>query len=460
MLNISSKPSPVTDEMREYKGPKVAVLPRANLLFRRWLLITLIIFLAFCFLPWTQNVQANGRITTLLPEDRPQVINTNIAGQVVAWYVREGQTIQRGDTIAQLSEIKPEYLDTLLVPRTQAQADAKEASAQNYLDKAATLALEIENLQRQMDLKQEQLAAKETQTLAKISTQEAAIANAEQQLAIAEIQLARTDSLRAQVGTRSQADVEEKRRKQQETQAKLTEERNKLAELQNELEIVLLEQAASLRDYQSKINKARTDRFTALSDYQASVGDQNKLEVQAESYARREAFYYILAPQDAIISEAFVPGIGETVKEGDPIVSIVPDSLELAVEIFIRPVDLPLMRLGQEVRFIFDGWPAIVFSGWPNYSFGTFYGNIVAIDNTTNSKGEYRILVAPRPDEPWPTPLRPGSGARGLALLDNVPLWYEIWRQLNGFPPEYYQGEEEESKGTKIEKAPVRSIIK
>jgi hypothetical protein len=24
-------------------------------------------------------------------------------------------------------------------------------------------------------------------------------------------------------------------------------------------------------------------------------------------------------------------------------------------------------------------------------------------------------------------------------MLDNVPVWYEIWRQLNGFPPSLYQ---------------------
>jgi hypothetical protein len=24
-------------------------------------------------------------------------------------------------------------------------------------------------------------------------------------------------------------------------------------------------------------------------------------------------------------------------------------------------------------------------------------------------------------------------------LLNDVPVWYEIWRQLNGFPPEYYE---------------------
>jgi hypothetical protein len=31
-----------------------------------------------------------------------------------------------------------------------------------------------------------------------------------------------------------------------------------------------------------------------------------------------------------------------------------------------------------------------------------------------------------------------GSGARGVALLNSVPVWYELWRQLNGFPPDYY----------------------
>jgi len=24
--------------------------------------------------------------------------------------------------------------------------------------------------------------------------------------------------------------------------------------------------------------------------------------------------------------------------------------------------------------------------------------------------------------------------------LNDVPVWYEIWRQINGFPPEYYTG--------------------
>ena len=30
-----------------------------------------------------------------------------------------------------------------------------------------------------------------------------------------------------------------------------------------------------------------------------------------------------------------------------------------------------------------------------------------------------------------------GSGVYGWALLDDVPVWYELWRQINGFPPDY-----------------------
>jgi len=143
-------------------------------------------------------------------------------------------------------------------------------------------------------------------------------------------------------------------------------------------------------------------------------------------------------------------------------VTIMPSDYDLAVELFVKPMDLPLIKKGQEVRFIFDGWPAFIFSGWPGQSFGTYKGRIVAIDNMISNKGEYRILVGSDPDsEPWPDALRVGSGAQGIALLKNVPVWYEIWRRLNGFPPEYYEGQDlkvpKEGEGIKF-KAPAKSI--
>ncbi|MEX0883180.1 MAG: HlyD family efflux transporter periplasmic adaptor subunit, partial [Cyclobacteriaceae bacterium] len=181
------------------------------------------------------------------------------------------------------------------------------------------------------------------------------------------------------------------------------------------------------------------DKYTALSDQFNAEATVNKLENQLSNYTVRSGMYFILAPQSGYITKAIQVGIGETIKEGAEIISIMPQDYSLAVEMYVEPIDLPLITVGNKVRFIFDGWPAIVFSGWPEMSNGTFGGRVYAIDNFTSPNNLYRILVVPDPDEePWPEALRLGSGADGIALLNDVPIWYEIWRQMNGFPPDYY----------------------
>jgi hypothetical protein len=73
-------------------------------------------------------------------------------------------------------------------------------------------------------------------------------------------------------------------------------------------------------------------------------------------------------------------------------------------------------------------------------SYGTFGGKIVAVENFISDNGKFRVLIAPDvEEEPWPKQISIGSGAQTLALLDNVPVWFELWRNLNGFPPNYYQ---------------------
>jgi hypothetical protein len=150
--------------------------------------------------------------------------------------------------------------------------------------------------------------------------------------------------------------------------------------------------------------------------------------------------YFLLASQSGQVVQAKSAGIGEVIKEGERIASIVPNQVELAVEMYVRPVDLPLIHVGEKVRLIFDGYPTVVFSGWPQGSYGTFGGVVVAHENTISDNGMFRILVAPdENDKPWPSMLKLGSGSQGIALLKNVPIWYEIWRNMNGFPPDYYK---------------------
>jgi hypothetical protein len=86
-------------------------------------------------------------------------------------------------------------------------------------------------------------------------------------------------------------------------------------------------------------------------------------------------------------------------------------------------------------------------------SYGTFGGEIVAVENFISDNGKFRVLIAPdSTEEKWPSQIRVGSGAQTIALLNTVPVWFEIWRVLNGFPPDYYKTNAESSKKTKEKK--------
>jgi len=202
-------------------------------------------------------------------------------------------------------------------------------------------------------------------------------------------------------------------------------------------------------EYTDKISKSQSDRYTARSNQFDAQAQVTKLENQYTNYEMRTNMHYIKAPQSGFINRALRSGVGETFKEGDRLVNIMPSIYDLAVETYVKPIDLPLIHIGEKVRIQFDGWPAIVFSGWPNASYGTYGGKIVAIETFISDNGKYRVLIAPDPsDHEWPK-IQVGSGANTLALLEDVPIWFELWRQLNGFPPNYYQPNGKETQKSK-----------
>jgi multidrug resistance efflux pump len=261
---------------------------------------------------------------------------------------------------------------------------------------------------------------------------------------IGKYQLDRAEQLFKE-GLNSLTVLEGRRLKFQDVQAKLISSENKLLSSQNELITARIDLDAIDNEFKDKLAKAESDKYTALSSQFDAEATVTKLENQYSNYEQRTKYRYILAPQNGYIAKAIQVGIGETIKEGAEIVNIVPSEAELAVEMYVQPVDLPLLKVGNKVRFIFDGWPAIVFSGWPQISNGTFGGVVVAIDQFAGTNNQYRVLVVEDPEEDnWPDLLRIGSGADGIALLNDVPVWYEIWRQLNGFPADYYSQEEKD----------------
>ncbi len=408
------------------------------------LLWALFALLLICmFIPWTQNIRSTGKVTTLRPEQRPQTINTVISGKIEKWFVKDGDFVKKGDTILYISEIKDTYFDPNLLNRTQKQLKTKELSVISYSDKIKSLDVRVDALLETGRLKLQQAKIKLNQAQLKVKTDSIEYHTAQMNLKIAEQQLDRFEKL-FKDGLKSQTDLETRKIAYQRAQANTIAAQQKWLQSKNDIIDARVEYSSTETKYRDEVSKAESDKFAALSSMYDAEVDVTKLQSQVANYSVRTGFYYILAPQDGLVTRTLSSGLGETIKQGDPIATIVPSNYDLAIEMYVRPMDLPLIQKGQKVRIQFDGWPAIVFSGWPGASFGTFGGEVFAFDNYASEDGTFRVLIAPdKSFKKWPLALRVGGGAKSMILLNDVPIGYELWRLVNGFPPNFYKSDTE-----------------
>jgi multidrug efflux pump subunit AcrA (membrane-fusion protein) len=439
MLNIS--PESVDSQIRKQKLYSIRLVstPRTGRIVTWWLLGILLILIIFLFVPWQQNVDGSGQLTALSPEERPQTIQSPIAGRIDRWYVKEGQYVKKGDTIVVLTEIKEKFLDPDLIPRLQQQVGAKQDVINSTIQKAQSLSNQISALNSGLVLKLKQAENKVIQAKLKVKSDSIDFVAEKTNYIIADTQLTLGRNLYNK-GFISLIDYQRRQEKYQQVTAKLISQENKLLDAKNGLLNAQIELNSIRADYMEKTSKAESERNSAFAYAAEAEGDLAKLENEYSSMLVRNTFYTIRAPQDGYIVQAVRVGLGENIKEGESIITIMPSNPKMAVEVYVRAMDIPLLRSGDKVRVQFDGWPAIVFSGWPDVSVGTFGGIINNIDAVESSNGKFRILVVPDPaDSPWPAQIRMGSSVYAWAMLDNVPVWFEIWRQLNGFPPNLNQ---------------------
>ncbi|MFN4075729.1 MAG: HlyD family secretion protein [Cloacibacterium sp.] len=405
----------------------------------KWFLFTFLAFVFIMFLPWTQNIKTQGNVSTLYQEQRPQKLNSPIPGRIIKWYVKNGDVVKKGDTILQISEIKDDYLDPLLVERTQEQVQAKKGVRDYYNAKISTIENQIAAISTAKDLKLNQIKIKIAQLQNKLKAEQAELNAVNNELKIAQDQLNRQNKMYEE-GLVSLTQLQQRNVSYQNALAKKTSAENKLAQTQQEIAAQNIEQNAVIQEYTEKLSKTEGDRFQSMGQVAGSTGDIAKLENQVATYKVRKGLYYILATQDGQITQLTKAGIGEIVKDAETIGIIVPKKIDYIAEIYVKPVDLPLIRENQKVILTFDGFPAIVFSGWPNSSYGTFSGKIIAIENSISENGLFKAIVAEdKTQKRWPPNMKIGTGASGIAILNDVPIWYEIWRNINGFPPDYYQ---------------------
>lgn len=451
MLNLSEKNMPGRRFFKEFEVTHILEPKKRYILFSRILGGTILVLIIMLFLPWTQTIRGKGYVINLEPGKRPQTLQSPIPGQIEKWFVNEGDFVKKGDTILEIKEVKSKYFDNRLLERTQDQINAKSGSVNSYGEKVQALKKKMVANQNERNLKLEQARNKLKQAKLQIESDSIALESATTQAKLAKRQLDRSKTLNEE-GLKSKYDVEQRKTKQQETQAKKINLQNKLLASRNKILNAEMEINRIRANYKSKINDIKSKISTTQSLQFSTQAEVSKLENTLSNYKVRKGLYILRAPQDGVINKAIITGIGETFKEGEALVNLVPKNTELAVETYVDPVDLPLIKKGKQVQIKFDGWPSVVFSGWPNTSVGTFGGEVVAIESFMSTKGKYRILLRPKTtefNEGWPEALRVGAGSQTLFLLDDVPIWYEIWRKINGFPPNYYPAKNENSKSKK-----------
>jgi multidrug resistance efflux pump len=173
----------------------------------------------------------------------------------------------------------------------------------------------------------------------------------------------------------------------------------------------------------------------------AAQADLNRADVNLS----RQSVQIMRAPRDGFIQSLNAGDAATYINAGDVLATFVPANSERVVEIFIDGRDVALVKPGDKTRIMFEGWPAVQFSGWPSVAVGTFGGRVIAVDQSAQVNGRFRVLIAEDKDElhAWPEEryVRFGAAVQAWVLLETVPVGYEIWRQLNNFPPELPQGE-------------------
>jgi len=410
------------------------------------------------FAPWQQSVRGTGNVLAYSPDQRQQVIQATINGRISRWgdQIFENARVKKGQVIVEISDLDESYaarLDLQLMNTQQALTAAKQhlEANQRALEAAKTI---VESYEAQVQafetVKRETINAQNAyieQANKKVQAEQQKLAEYQAALPQLQAEYDRMKTLQAENNISLQK-LQEVNRKLQEAASKAKGAEFYYGAAKDELSGKQSERTAKVEKAQAEIDKTKAmlrkangDVSKAESDIAKSQQDLNKVEkdlLDMQVKVSRQESQVIKAPFDGYIVQ-ITPNLGTAIlKQGDPICTIVPFTEDRSVQIWLDGNDAPLVEPGRHVRLQFEGWPAVQFSGWPSVAVGTFGGEVVSVDAIDNGLGKFRILVLPDPqDKPWPQDrfLRQGVRANAWVLLKQVPLWYEVWRRLNGFPP-------------------------
>lgn len=330
-------------------------------------------------------------------------------------HITEGQRVKKGDLILEIQDNDPN-----LTANLKAQREAIESRRHFAEGRVESLIAQI--TQQELAKAQAIDSAEQRTTAAKAAAE------------TARLNYTRTEALHAK-GLVSQREFELATLSRDSTQADLKSANAALKRTSN--------------DFDATIASIHAQKGSALGDVASAERDLSVMDVQISQTMRQ----IVDAPRDGIILQVAATD-GTYLRPGSLICVIIPETDSRFVEAWISGNDMPLIhprtpeQPGSPVRLVFEGWPAVQMIGWPNLAIGTFGGEVIFVDATDDGTGKFRVVIGPVDDTvdrgegpvsvSWPDKdrwLRQGARANAWIMLQEVPLWFEVWRQINGFPP-------------------------
>lgn len=381
-------------------------------------------------IPWQQNAPGKGRVIAFAAVERQQTVDAPVEGRIVKWFVREGQRVKLGEPLVDIADNDPEILSRL--DRERAAVNERVEAARS---RAASLAGRVEALEASRKSGVSAAEARARMARERLRGAEQALAAAEATERTAALQVERVRSLQ-QDGLQSKRALELAELDALKTRTDLDRARATRDAARSEQTALLEDLGKVGNDASASISDAHASRAAALAEIANGEAELARIDVRVA----RQKTQAITAPRDGWVFRILAQQGGQFVKSGAPLAVLVPDTDDRAVEMWVDGNDVNLIREGAGVRLQFEGWPAVQFSGWPSLAVGTYGGRVALVDAADDGQGRFRVVVTPDPSEPaWPegASLRQGMRANGWVLLQIVPLGYEVWRQFNGFPPDY-----------------------
>lgn len=414
-----------------------------RLKFSSRLAITLVILflLIIAFVPWTQTITVTGQLSAYSPYERPQDIEAQITGRIQKWHVFEGVRVKQGDLIVELEDYDPNFMAPDLLSFLDQRKKALEQTRQAALSRAEQLDKRIKEMQNLVKAAVPSAQARVVEAQNKVREAFQKVESAKITMSTAELNVDRHKQL-AEQGLVSQRELELTIQSAIGSKADMEGAQANLRAAEQSMKALGFGREQISAEVLQRLLDAEAARDASVGEAAKAADQLADISLRMSNATQRRIASKVLAPIDGTVVKMAQAGAGETVRQGDKIVRISPNSLDKAVEMTADGIDAPLLNVGRKVKILFYGIPAIPLPAWPEVMAGTYTGVIKVIDQTDDGKGNFRFWVVPDPeDRTWPeqSHVRQGTKVMGWVILNRVPLWYELWRRFNLFPPDYQE---------------------